>query len=223
MGYQFDFDFLNGSAETLLRGLKVTLELAVAANVMGLVLGFILCLLVMSRWQFVRWPAQLFIEFFRCTPALLQIVWFFYCIPMMVDVFIDPVVMGVLALGLNLTAFNAEAYRAGVQAVPKEHLDACVALGLKPWQRTFFVVLPQALRSALPVLMTNGIGTLQQSALVAIVAVADLMYVAKSLATEAYRPLETYSVVALIYFALSLPISRLVHVIERRQDAAVQR
>jgi polar amino acid transport system permease protein len=223
MGYQFDFDFLNGSVDALLRGLKVTLELALAANVMGLVLGFFLCLLVMSRWQCVRWPAQLFIEFFRCTPALLQIVWFFYCIPMLVDVFIDPVAMGVLALGLNLTAFNAEAYRAGVQAVPKEHLDACVALGLKPWQRTFFVVLPQALRSALPVLMTNGIGTLQQSALVAIVAVADLMYVAKSLATEAYRPLETYSVVALVYFALSLPISRLVHVIERRQDAAVQR
>jgi polar amino acid transport system permease protein len=223
MGYQFDFSFLKGSVETLLQGLRVTLELALAANVMGLVFGFFLCLMVMSRWQIVRWPAQLFIEFFRCTPALLQIVWFFYCIPMMVDVFIDPIAMGVLALGLNLTAFNAEAYRAGVQAVPKEHLDACIALGLKPWQRTFFVVLPQALRSALPVLMTNGIGTLQQSALVAIVAVADLMYVAKSLATEAYRPLETYSVVALIYFALSLPITRLVHMIERRQDAAVQR
>jgi polar amino acid transport system permease protein len=223
MGYQFDFSFLKGSAAVLLQGLKVTLELALAANVMGLVLGFFLCLMVMSRWQVVRWPAQLFIEFFRCTPALLQIVWFFYCIPMMVDFFIDPIAMGILALGLNLTAFNAEAYRAGVQAVPKEHLDACVALGLKPWQRTFYVVLPQALRSALPVLMTNGIGTLQQSALVAIVAVADLMYVAKSLATEAYRPLETYSLVALIYFALSLPIARLVHIIERRQDAAVQR
>ncbi|MBN3763015.1 amino acid ABC transporter permease [Burkholderia sp. Ac-20365] len=223
MGYQFDFGFLHGSFDTLLKGLKVTIELALAANIMGLVLGFFLCLMVMSRWQIIRWPAQLFIEFFRCTPALLQIVWFFYCIPMMVDVFIDPVAMGVLALGLNLTAFNAEAYRAGVQAVPKEHLDACIALGLRPWQRTLFVVLPQALRSALPVLMTNGIGTLQQSALVAIVAVADLMYVAKSLATEAYRPLETYSVVALIYFALSLPISRLVHVIERRQDAAMQR
>jgi polar amino acid transport system permease protein len=223
MGYQFDFSFLQGSVEALLKGLRVTLELALAANVMGLVLGFVLCLLVMSRWQIVRWPAQLFIEFFRCTPALLQIVWFFYCIPMMVDYFIDPIAMGVLALGLNLTAFNAEAYRAGVQAVPREHLDACVALGLKPWQRTLFVVLPQALRSALPVLMTNGIGTLQQSALVAIVAVADLMYVAKSLATEAYRPLETYTVVALIYFALSLPVSRLVHMIERRQDAVVQR
>ncbi|QTD93087.1 amino acid ABC transporter permease [Burkholderia anthina] len=223
MNYHFDFSFLLGSIGALLDGLRVTVVLAVAANAMGLVLGFVLCLLAMSRWTLVRWPAQLFIEFFRCTPALLQIIWFFYCIPMMVDVFIDPVAMGVLALGLNLTAFNAEAYRAGVQAVPKEHLDAAVALGLKPWQRTLFVVLPQALRSAMPVLLTNGIGSLQQSALVAIVAVGDLMYVAKSVATQAYRPLETYSVVALVYFALSLPIAKLVNVIERRQDAAVQR
>jgi polar amino acid transport system permease protein len=223
MNYTFDFRFLEGSFGSLLDGLRVTVELAIASNIMGLVLGFLLCLLAMSRWLVVRWPAQLFIEFFRCTPALLQIVWFFYCIPMMVDVFIDPIWMGVLALGLNLTAFNAEAYRAGVQAVPKEQLDACVALGLKPWQRTFYVVLPQALRSAMPVLMTNGIGSLQQSALVAIVAVADLMYVGKNLATQAYRPLETYTVVALIYFALSLPIARLVTVIERRQELAHQR
>lgn len=223
MDYQFDFHFLSGNVGALWDGLKVTLQLALASNVMGLTLGFLLCLMAMSRWFFLRWPTQLFIEFFRCTPALLQIIWFFYCVPMLFNVFIDPIMMGVLALGLNLAAFNAEAYRAGVQAVPREHLDACVALGLRPWQRTLYVVLPQSLRSALPVLMTNGISILQQSALVAIVAVADLMYIGKSIATEAYRPLETYSVIALIYFAMSLPIARLVHIIERRQDAVTQR
>jgi polar amino acid transport system permease protein len=220
MNYQFDFHFLTGSFGALWDGLMVTLQLALISNVVGLILGFGLCLLTLNRWFFIRWPAQLFIEFFRCTPALLQIVWFFYCVPMLFDVFIDPITMGVLALGLNLTAFNAEAYRAGVQAVPREHLDASVALGLRPWQRTVHVVLPQALRSALPVLMTNGIGILQQSALVAIVAVTDLMYVGKSLATEAYRPLETYSLIALIYFALSLPIAQFVQWLERRQDVA---
>jgi polar amino acid transport system permease protein len=223
MNYQFDFSFLNGNFGLLWDGLKVTLQLALVSNIVGLVLGFGLCLLTLSRWFFLRWPAQLFIEFFRCTPVLLQIVWFFYCVPMLFDVFIDPITMGVLALGLNLTAFNAEAYRAGVQAVPREHLDACVALGLRPWQRTLYVILPQALRSAIPVLMTNGISILQQSALVAIVAVADLMYVGKSIATEAYRPLETYSLIALIYFALSLPIAQFVQWLERRQDAALAR
>lgn len=223
MNYQFDFHFLNGTLGPLWQGLKVTLQLALAANLMGLVLGFLLCLLTLNRWRLVRLPAQLFIEFFRCTPVLLQIVWFFYCVPMLFNVFVDPITMGVLALGLNLTAFNAEAYRAGVQAVPSEHLDASVALGLGPLNRTLYVVLPQALRSALPVLMTNGIGILQQSALVAIVAVADLMYIGKSIATEAYRPLETYSLIALIYFALSLPIAQLVRFVERRQDAALER
>jgi polar amino acid transport system permease protein len=223
MNYQFDFHFLTGSFDAIWEGLKVTLELALVSNLIGLVFGFGLCLMAMSRWVLLRWPAQLFIEFFRCTPALLQIVWFFYCVPMLFNVFIDPVAMGFLALGLNLAAFNSEAYRAGVQAVPREHLDASIALGLRPWQRTFYVVLPQALRSALPVLMTNGIGSLQQSALVAIVAVSDLMYVGKSLATEAYRPLETYTLIALIYFALSLPIAQLVQYIERRQEAAAAR
>lgn len=223
MNYQFDFNFINGNFGLLWDGLKVTLQLALVSNIVGLVLGFGLCLLTLSRWFFLRWPAQLFIEFFRCTPVLLQIVWFFYCVPMLFDVFIDPITMGVLALGLNLTAFNAEAYRAGVQAVPREHLDACIALGLRPWQRTLYVILPQALRSAVPVLMTNGISILQQSALVAIVAVADLMYVGKSIATEAYRPLETYSLIALIYFALSLPIAQFVQWLERRQDAALAR
>ena len=223
MNYQFDFNFLSGNFGLLWDGLKVTLQLALVSNVIGLVLGFGLCLLTLSRWFFLRWPAQLFIEFFRCTPVLLQIVWFFYCVPMLFDVFIDPITMGVLALGLNLTAFNAEAYRAGVQAVPHEHLDACIALGLRPWQRTLYVILPQALRSAIPVLMTNGISILQQSALVAIVAVGDLMYVGKSIATEAYRPLETYSLIALIYFALSLPIAQFVQWLERRQDTALAR
>ncbi|PWC18476.1 amino acid ABC transporter permease [Brenneria corticis] len=220
MNYQFDFHFLNGSFPALWDGLKVTLELALLANIIGLTLGFLICLMAMSRVFIFRWPALLFIEFFRCTPVLLQIVWFYYCVPILFNLFIDPLFMGILALGLNLTAFNAEAYRAGVQAVPREQRDASVALGLRPWQQTLYVVLPQAFRSALPVLMTNGISILQQSALVAIVAIADLMYVGKSIATESYRPLEIYSLIALIYFALSLPVSLVVGGIERRQNAA---
>lgn len=223
MNYEFDFSFLEGKLDLLLSGLKVTFELTLISNIVGLICGFLLCLMSLSSWGLVRLPARAFIEFFRCTPALLQIVWFFYCIPMMFDFFIGSITLGVIALGLNITAFNAEAYRAGVQAVPKEHLDACVALGLRPWQRTLYVVLPQALRTATPVLLTNAIGALQQSALVSVVAVGDLMYVSSRLATESYRPLETYSLVALVYFLLSIPISQMVKVVERRQDMATQR
>jgi polar amino acid transport system permease protein len=220
MNYTFDFQVVTRNLEPLLNGLIVTLELTVAANLIGLTLGFVVALLVMSRWAVVRVPTMLFVEFFRCTPAIVQVVWFFYCVPILFDVFLGSVTMGVLALGLNLAAFNAEAYRAAIQAVPREQIDAGIALGLNPVQRVLYIVLPTAVRASIPVLMTNGIGAFQQSALVALVAVPELMYAGKSLATETYRPIETFTVVALIYFAVSFPVSQFVDFFERRRIAA---
>jgi polar amino acid transport system permease protein len=219
VNYQFDLFFIASGLWPLLKGLVVTLELTVAANIIGLTLGFVIALLVMSPNPILRWPFTLFIEFFRCTPALVQIVWFFYCIPIIFDVYIDAMTMGILAIGLNLAAFNAEAYRAAIQGVQSNQYDATVALGLSPFQRTVYVVLPQAFRSALPVLVANGIGAFQQTALVAIVALQDLMYMGKILATDTYRPIEVFTVIALIYFAISFPISQLVEYIERRRKA----
>jgi polar amino acid transport system permease protein len=216
MNYTFDFNAV--SFGPLLKGLVVTLELTLAANAIGLTFGFLVALLIMSRIAVIRLPAMLFVEFFRCTPAIVQIVWFFYCVPMLFDVFFDAMTMGILALGLNLTAFNAEAYRAAIQAVPREQVDAGIALGLNPFQRVLHIVLPTAFRASIPVLLTNGIGIFQQSALVAIVAIQDLMYQGKSLATETYRPIETFTVVALIYFAVSFPVSQIVGYLERRRQ-----
>ncbi|WP_324765398.1 amino acid ABC transporter permease (plasmid) [Sinorhizobium meliloti] len=216
MDYTFDFQSI--SCGPLWEGLMVTLQLTAAANLIGVLLGFPLALLIMSPFSPVRLPAVLFVEFFRCTPAIVQIVWFFYCVPMLFNVFLGSMTMGILALGLNLMAFNAEAYRAAIQAVPREQLDAGIALGLNPLQRTLHIVLPTAVRASIPVLLTNGIGIFQQSALVAIVAVQDLMYQAKTLATETYRPIETFTIVALVYFAVSFPVSQIVGFLERRRQ-----
>ena len=218
MDYHLNFFFVLRDFDKFLDGLVVTLKLTILANAMGLSLGFGVALLLMSPARAVRWIATAFVEFFRCTPALIQIVWFFYCVPMLFDVFLDAVTMGVLALGLNLTAFNAEAYRAAIQAIPRAHLDASVALGLGWRARIVHVVFPQALRLAIPVLITNAIGCFQQTALVALVAVSDLMYQAKTLSTQTYRPIETFTVVALIYLAISFPISQLVTYFERRNS-----
>lgn len=222
MAYQFDFSGLVDGFDLLVQGLLVTLKLTVIANVIGISCGFVLALLVMSKYRPIRMPAMLFIEFFRCTPAIIQIVWFFYCVPIIFNVFLDSMTMGVLALGLNLTAFNAEAYRAAIQSVPREQHDAGIALGLNPLQRIAYIVLPHAWRTALPVLMTNGIGIFMQTALVAIVAIQDLMYEAKYVATSTYRPIETFTIVALVYFFISFPVSQLVQFLERRRETASQ-
>lgn len=220
MSYNLDFSGVFEGYESLLKGFEITFELTVAANLMGITLGFVVALLVMSPTKALRLPATLFIEFFRCTPAIIQIIWFFYCIPILFDVFFDSVTMGVLALGLNLTAFNAEAYRAAIQSFPREQRDAAIALGLNPFQRVIYLVLPHALRASIPVLITNGLGIFQQSALVAIVSIQDLMYQGKHLATLSYRPIETFTAVALIYFAVSFPIAQLVQFIEQRREVA---
>lgn len=216
MSYDIDFFYTLKGIDTLMEGLLVTLQLSLTSIVIGVSLGFVVALMVMSPSKLLSWPATSFIEIFRCTPALIQIVWIFYCVPMLFNVFLDPIVMGVLALSLNLIAFNAEAYRAAIQAIPKAHLDASVALGLNKIQTNVYVVLPQAIRLALPVLVTNGISIFQQSALVAIVAIEDLMYMGKMLSTETYRPIETFTVVALIYFAIALPAMYISSRLEKR-------
>jgi len=221
MNYQLNFFFVWRHFDTLLEGLKVSLEITGLTILIGLAAGFVVALMRMSRLRLLAWPATAFIEFFRCTPMLVQIVWVFYCLPIVVGLAIDPFESALLALSLNLTAFNAEAYRAAIQAIPRAHLDAGVALGLSPFQRVRTIILPQALRMAVPVLMTNGIGAFQQSALVSIVAIADLMYQGKLLATQTYRPIETLTTVAFLYFAIAFPIAQAVKLVEDRLAAKI--
>ncbi|KIC09719.1 amino acid ABC transporter permease [Leisingera sp. ANG-M1] len=216
MNYEFDWFYVKKGFPQLIEGLWLTLELTLWANVIGLVLGFLVAIGMLSKIKAIVWPLTAYIEFFRCTPALIQLVWFFFCIPILFNVWWSAEFMGILALGLNLAAFNAEAYRAAIQAIPHAHTDASTALGLNVFQRIIHVILPQALILSLPVLITNGIGIFQQSALVALISVEDLMYQGRYISTQTFRPIETLTTVALIYFAVSFPVSQAVTLIERR-------
>ena len=216
MNYDFDWFYVKKGFPQLLDGLWLTLELTMWANVIGLVFGFLVALGMLSKVRALTWPLTAYIEFFRCTPALVQLVWFFFCVPILFNVWWSAELMGILALGLNLAAFNAEAYRAAIQTIPSAHTDASTALGLNVFKRIIYVILPQALILATPVLITNGIGIFQQSALVALISVEELMYQGRYLSTQTFRPIETLSTVALIYFAVSFPVSQLVTFIEKR-------
>lgn len=216
MNYEFDWFYVKKGLPLLMEGLWVTLELTFWANVVGLVLGFVVAIGMLSRIKLIMWPLTAYIEFFRCTPALVQLIWFFFCVPIIFNVWWSAEFMGIVALGLNLAAFNAEAYRAAIQSIPRAHTDASTALGLNVFQRIIFVILPQALILAMPVLITNGIGIFQQSALVALISVEDLMYQGRYISTQTFRPIETLTTVALIYFAVSFPVSQAVTFVERR-------
>lgn len=213
--HNFQLSVISENLLFLLQGLWLTLGLTIVSALIGLVAGFGVCLLATARFAPVRWLAVSYIELFRCTPALIQIIWIFYCVPIFLGLVLEPIPMAILALTLNITAFNAEAYRAALQAIPQAHFDASEALGLSSFTRTVFVMFPQAVITATPVLLNNTIGLLQQSALVSLVGLSELMYRGKIVATETYRPIEVFTAVALIYFLISLPISRFVDRLER--------
>ncbi len=221
MSYELNFFFVWRNLEMLLEGLALSLQLTGLSIAIGLTAGFVVALLRMSPLRLLSIPATAFIEFFRCTPMLVQLIWVFYCLPILFDWSIGPFASALLALGLNTAAFNAEAYRAAIQAIPRAHLDAGVALGLSHLQRIRYIVLPQSFRMAAPVLMTNGVGIFQQSALVSVIAIADLMYQGKLLATQTYRPIETLTTVALLYFVIAFPVTQTVKWVEDRLAAKI--
>jgi polar amino acid transport system permease protein len=222
--YDFDWGFVLDSLPTLLRGLGLTLQLALITIVLSMILAVPVAVARMSETQIVRWLAQGYIELFRCTPMLVQLFWIYFALPAFIGVTIPAFISAIIALTANLTAFMAEAYRSGFQAVPVEQIEAGKMLRLSQWQQLRHIIIPQAVRQQTPVILSLNISMFKDTALVSTIAVADLMFRANTIATESYKALEVFTVAALLYFVIAFPVSLLTSYIERRgQQAATGR
>jgi len=219
MAYEWSFGFLWRYTGLFWTGVQVTLAYTVGTIALGLVIGLALGLgrLIPSRWVAV--PLVAFIELFRCTPLLVQIVWFYYALPVILGVDIPRVVAATLVLSLYTAAFYAEIFRGGIVSIERGQWDAARALGLGwvPIMRR--VILPQAVRRMVPPFMNQSIIQLKNTSLVSTIAVPDLLYQGTLIMSDTYKPLEVYTVVALIYFALLFPATRLVQWLEQRAVA----
>jgi len=153
---------------------------------------------------------------FRCTPLLVQIVWFYYALPVILNVQIPAAVAATLVLSLYTGAFYAEIFRGGIVSIEAGQWDAARALGLRWGGVMRRVVLPQAVRRMVPPFMNQSIIQLKNTSLVSTIAVPDLLYQGTLITADTYRPLEVYTVVALIYFVLLFPATRLVQYYEHR-------
>lgn len=213
--YDFDWNVVTSNFPRLLEGLGTTITIAVIVIVLSMILAVPVALLRMSNIEVIRWVAQGYIELFRCTPLLVQLFWVYYAMPTLTGITIPGLVSAVIALTLNLTAFMAETYRAGFQSVPVEQVEAGKMLRLTSWQRMRYIIVPQALRQQLPVILSLNISLFKDTALVSTIAVADLMFTANKIASESYRALEILSTAALIYFVIAFPVSLILSKIER--------
>lgn len=216
MGYEWSFGFLLRYTHLFLVGIGVTLAYTVGTVLLGLLIGLVLGLARLSRSRLVNAPLVAFIEVFRCTPLLVQIIWFYYALPVILGVQIPAVVAAVLVLSLYTGAFYAEIFRGGIVSIEAGQWDAARALGLRWGQVMRQIVLPQAVRRMVPPFMNQSIIQLKNTSLVSTIAVPDLLYQGTLITADTYRPLEVYTVVAVIYFALLFPATRLVQWWEER-------
>jgi len=220
VAYQWDFAPVFANSELLAQGLVNTLKVTGASLACGLVLGLAFALMRLSRQGLVSWPAGFVIEVFRTTPPLVQLFWFFFALPILIKVEMTPYVAAVLTFSIQSAAFFAEVFRGGIVSVERGQWEAGRALGMAPRQVMRRVVLPQAVKRMVPAFLERAIELMKTTTLVAIVSYADLLFMTNEVAQKTFRPLEVFTVTALIYFAVIFAASRVVHGLERRLAAS---
>jgi His/Glu/Gln/Arg/opine family amino acid ABC transporter permease subunit len=215
-GYKFDWDVVANALPSMLQGLGITLQITVITIVISMILAVPVAVGRMSKIEVIRWAAQGYIEIFRCTPLLVQLFWIFYALPALTGVTLPGYASAVIALTANLTAFMAETYRSGFQSVPVEQVEAGRMLQLSRFQQLRYIIVPQAMRQQLPVILSLNISLFKDTALVSTIAVADLMFISNTISAQNYRALEIFTLAAFIYFAIAFPVSLITSAIERR-------
>jgi polar amino acid transport system permease protein len=214
--YHWDFTPVVANAGVLAQGLANTLKVTGTALAFGVPLGLALALWRLSHRRWLSWPAGFVIEFFRTTPPLVQLFWFFFALPILIHVEMTPFVAAALTFSIQSSAFFAEVFRGGIVSIEKGQWEAARAIGMSQHQAMRRIILPQAVRRMIPAFMERSIELMKTTTLVATVSYADLLFQANELAQKTFRPLEVFTVTALIYFAVIFAASLLVQRLERR-------
>ena len=197
------------------RGALTTLELTVGAGLVCVAISFILGIARTSQRRIIAWSANVYVEFFRGTSVLVQMFWIFFALPLF-GIFIEPLTAGILALGLNTGAYGAEIVRGAVQAVPRDQIEAAIALNYTRWQRLRYVVMPQALIIMLPPMGNLGIDCIKISATVSLITIADLAFEANLYRASSGSNLLPFLSILIVYYVYSTAVARGVLGLERR-------
>lgn len=212
----FRWDIVWRSFPYLLVGVRTTLVLTVLSVGAGIVLGTMLALLRLSRWAALQRASSAYIDLFRGTPLLAQILFVFYGLPQILGFPLSSVTAGLVALSLNSSAYIAEIVRAGVQSIEKGQIEAAQATGLTYGQTIRLVVLPQAFRRIIPPLGNEFVAMLKDSSLVSVIALEDLMQRGRLLGSRTFRYFEVLLAVTLMYLLMTKLVSYAVARLERR-------
>lgn len=199
----------------LIPGIKVTFPLTILSFLLSLVLGLVLALVMIANIKGLKTFAKLYIWIFRGTPLIVQLFIIFFGLPS-IGIVLDAFPAAVIGFGLNLAAYNAEVFRASIQAIPKGQSEAAYLIGLSPIQTMTRVVLPQAFPIAFPSLFNNLISLLKDTSLAASITVVELFTVTQQIAARTYEPFALYLEAAFIYLMFSTLLTYLQNYLERK-------
>jgi len=220
----FDFDVIQRSIGYLFReGMVFTVTLTLIAMTGGIIFGTLLAMMRLSAFKPLAWVAGAYVNLMRSVPLVLVIFWFFFLVPYIGAWILrqpNPIKVGAFWSALiTFTMFEAAYYceimRAGIQSIPRGQVWSGYALGLDYWQTMAQIVLPQAFRNMLPVLLTQTVILFQDTSLVYVISATDFLGAASKIANRDYRLIEMYTFVAVVYFIISYGLSTLV---KRLQD-----
>ena len=227
-----NFSFLSKYWMYYLIGAKNTILLAFLAVIIGVLIGILLAVCRVGKNRPLKFIATAYVEFIRGTPLLVQLFIIYYGlqaigisfpdIPLMSKIlginFAD-FMAGVITMGINSGAYVCEIFRSGIQSIDKGQTEASRSLGLSYPKTLLYIILPQAIRNVLPALGNEFVVVIKESSIVSIIGIADLMYKANTVRGNTFQPFEPLLVAALVYFALTFPLSKFLARIERRMHS----
>ena len=222
----FDFDVIRRALPYLWEGMQFSLGLTLLAMLGGIFLGTVLALMRLSPFKIFSYPAGAYVNLVRSIPLILVIFWFYFLIPIAIKQItgnpyasgIGPFYSALIAFTMFEAAYYCEIIRAGIQSVPRGQVSAAYALGLNYRQATMRVILPQAFRNMVPILLTTSIILFQDTSLVYVVGLTDFMGAASKVARRDGRLVELYLFAALIYFIICFSASYFVKRMQARYD-----
>jgi polar amino acid transport system permease protein len=200
----------------LVLGFKDTIYVSLLSMVFAMLLGFVIAMPALSSKKWIRSINRIYVEVIRSIPVLVLLLWVYYGMPTLLDLSLNHFWAGVIALTIAESAFMAEVFRGGIQAIQKGQHEAAEALGLSYWKKMRLVIIPQAIRQILPPLGNQFVYILKMSSLVSVIGLSDLTRRANELVVNEYLPLEIYTFLVLEYLVLILIVSQAVRWLEKR-------
>lgn len=217
-----NFQFLGKYFGMFLEGASITIQVSLVSLIIGFIVGLFICLMKMSKIKILKWLSTAYVEILRGTPLFVQVYIVYFGLAQFGIDFPDigPIpgkfLAGTFALSINSSAYVAEIFRSGIQAVDKGQMEASRSLGLDYTSTMRYVIVPQAVKNILPALANEFITLVKESAILSVIGVQDLMFKSIAVKNQTYIAFEPFIVAAVMYFVMTFTLSKLVGLLEKK-------